>query len=250
MEDKLYKGIIYKYTSLENKIYIGTTINEKERRRRFLSNCHQYAGYKINNARAKFGPKTFKYEVIFSIQSYNLEEILNILDKKEVEFIKLFDSIKCGYNLSIGGKKCHNMCFTEESKQKKLDKTQKPILQYNLDGEFIKEWPSAKIAGKTLGISPGNICQVLKGNRYQCSNCIFRYKTSDDYPKFIEINPTKQQKKIILKLNKNGDIIKEYPSIESAAIDAGVNRATMSKYVNGHVNSLKHTNYIWRKKYE
>ena len=47
-----------------------------------------------------------------------------------------------------------------------------------------------------------------------------------------------------------GTIIKEYPSIESAAIDAGVNRATMSKYVNGHVNSLKHTNYIWRKKYE
>ena len=35
-----------------------------------------------------------------------------------------------------------------------------------------------------------------------------------------------------------------------SAIDAGVNRATMSKYVNGHVNSLKHTNYIWRKKYE
>ena len=104
MEDKLYKGIIYKYTSLENKIYIGTTINEKERRRRFLSNGYQYAGYKINNARIKFGPKTFKYEVIFSIQSYNLEEILNILDKKEVEFIKLFDSIKCGYNLSIGEK--------------------------------------------------------------------------------------------------------------------------------------------------
>ena len=47
-----------------------------------------------------------------------------------------------------------------------------------------------------------------------------------------------------------GTIIKEYPSIESAAIDAGVNRATMSKYVNGHVNSLKHTNYIWSKKYE
>ena len=197
MEDKLYKGIIYKYTSLENKIYIGTTINEKERRRRFLSNGYQYAGYKINNARIKFGPKTFKYEVIFSIQSYNLEEILNILD-----------------------------------------------------GEFIKEWPSAKIAGKTLGISSGNICQILKGNRYQCSNCIFRYKTSADYPKFIEINPPKQQKKIILKLNKNGDVIKEYPSIESAAIDAGVNRTTMSKYVNGHVNSLKHTNYIWRKKYE
>ena len=38
-------------------------------------------------------------------------------------------------------------------------------------------------------------------------------------------------------------------ALAEAAREAGVDRSTMSKYVNGHTNSLKYTGYIWRKKY-
>ena len=59
------KGIIYKYTSPSNKVYIGQTTNEKKRKRVFLNeNNEDYAGLKINNARKKYGPKSFKYEVL------------------------------------------------------------------------------------------------------------------------------------------------------------------------------------------
>ena len=43
-------GIIYKYTSPSGKIYIGQTMNEKERRKKFLGKS-SYAGEKIDTAR-------------------------------------------------------------------------------------------------------------------------------------------------------------------------------------------------------
>lgn len=245
----MIRGVVYKYTSPSNKVYIGTTIDEKNRRRSFLCQTQDYAGPKINLARKKYGAKNFKYEILFVIESFNLDELLNILDKKEVEFIKLFDSVNNGYNLSEGGRLNHNLTLSEESKRRKLQKIQKPILQYNLDGKFIKEWPSAKIAGKILNISNGNICEVLKGNRYQCSNYIFKYKTGENIPDTIEIIPTKQQKKIVLQLDESGKILKEFPSIQEASREAGVTRTTMYNYLTGKSKGYLKTKYRWRMKY-
>lgn len=248
MENQIIRGIIYKYTSPSNKVYIGQTVNEKDRRRKFLNKENvSYSGPKINKAIEKYGAENFKYEVIFAIESYNKDEIIKILNEKEKYFIKLFDSIDNGYNLSEGGRT--NNFISEESKQSRINKIQKPILQYNLEGEFIREWKSSKEAANTLNISSGNICQVLKKVRYQSNGYIFIYKTGE-IPQKIQITPTKQQKKIILQLKQDGTIVKEFPSIQDAAREAGVDRTTMSKYVNNHVDSLKHTGFIWRKKYD
>ena len=56
-------GIIYKYTSPSGKIYIGQTMNEKERRKKFLGKS-SYAGEKIDTARKIYGPSSFIYEVL------------------------------------------------------------------------------------------------------------------------------------------------------------------------------------------
>ena len=40
------------------------------------------------------------------------------------------------------------------------EKTKKPILQFDLDGNFIREWSSATDVGKEV---QGNICNCLKG---------------------------------------------------------------------------------------
>lgn len=57
------------------------------------------------------------------------------------------------------------------------------------------------------------------------------------------------KKKVVLKLDVNGNIIKELPSINDAAKEAGVNRITMVKYLNGESNGYLKTPYRWRKKY-
>ena len=49
----------------------------------------------------------------------------------------------------------------------------KPILQYSLDGEFIREWPSATDAAKEF---KGHICDCAKGRRKTAANYIWKYK--------------------------------------------------------------------------
>ena len=57
---------IYKITNrLNNKIYIGQTINEQKRRNTFLNINLRYGGLKIDNARKKYLPENFSYEVIY-----------------------------------------------------------------------------------------------------------------------------------------------------------------------------------------
>jgi hypothetical protein len=57
-------------------------------------------------------------------------------------------------------------------------KVRKPIVQYDLDGNYIKEWDSGKRAGLELGISKGNIANVLKGRSKTCGGFIWKYKIS------------------------------------------------------------------------
>lgn len=44
----MIRGIIYKYTSPSGKVYIGQTINEKDRRKHFLIQKLSYGGIKID----------------------------------------------------------------------------------------------------------------------------------------------------------------------------------------------------------
>ena len=49
----------------------------------------------------------------------------------------------------------------------------KPILQYDLDGELIREWECAADVGRKV---KGNICDCLKGNRKTAYGYIWKYK--------------------------------------------------------------------------
>lgn len=55
--------------------------------------------------------------------------------------------------------------FTEEHKKKISQSLSIPILMFTKDGEFIREFPSAKIAEKELGISHSHISQCCTGKR-------------------------------------------------------------------------------------
>ena len=53
------------------------------------------------------------------------------------------------------------------------DKTKKPILQYTLDGEFIREWSSATDVGREVN---STICNCLKGRYKTAYGYIWKYK--------------------------------------------------------------------------
>lgn len=56
----------------------------------------------------------------------------------------------------------YNNCYGTRIK-KVIEKTSRPIYQYNLNGCFIKEYPSVSSASRELNISPSGICKCLNG---------------------------------------------------------------------------------------
>ena len=63
------------------------------------------------------------------------------------------------------------------------ERMSKPVLQFDLDGNFIREYKSTVEAGKVTGVSIGNISSVCtakrfwwKGIRRQAGGFIWKYK--------------------------------------------------------------------------
>lgn len=78
-------------------------------------------------------------------------------------------SIKTNKKISISLKKFY-------SGVKRKPTIQKVINQYDIEGNFIREWSSIKLAADVLGIQRTNISKVLTGKRISTSNYKFKYK--------------------------------------------------------------------------
>lgn len=64
--------------------------------------------------------------------------------------------------------------------RKRLDEQRrKGILQYDLQGNLIREWPSMKEASETLGIHNGHICSCCRGKRNKAGGYIWKYKNNN-----------------------------------------------------------------------
>ena len=62
------------------------------------------------------------------------------------------------------------------SKPVMIEKYGLDILQYDLNGNFIKEWKGMKEAARTLNIKPPNLTACLKGRQKTCGGFIWKYK--------------------------------------------------------------------------
>jgi hypothetical protein len=99
----------------------------------------------------------------------------SLLNNKEIEFIEYFHSNDSdfGYNLTKGGYFVPENAYSDEANLKRsishklnphglaYDKhpMAKSVLQYSLDGEFLKEWCCAALAKDNIGCS-------VKPNQY------------------------------------------------------------------------------------
>lgn len=197
------RGIIYKYTSPSNKIYIGQATNEKQRRNTFLKLNKKYAGDKINNARIKYSPENFKYEILeeFDLDLDALKEQLNYY---ESYYIGFYDSYRNGYNMTLGGSDNTGYKMTKEQLEKHIkrmntnnpfknkrhseetkkligESNSKAVIQINKDtGEVIAEFNSALAAGLSLG-KPRMNSEIVKVCRNYVSPSGKKYKTAGGY---------------------------------------------------------------------
>ena len=142
----MIEGVIYRYKSPSGKYYIGQTIDEKNRRRSFLTYKSQYGGIKIDRARRKYGPENFEYTVLIKITGDNPEEVKSYLNILEEGFIKMYDSFKNGYNSNTGG---DSRILSEESR-KILSEAHKGQVSH-MKGKHLSEEAKQKLSESLKG---------------------------------------------------------------------------------------------------
>lgn len=199
---KTYSGSIYMIVNLiNNKKYVGQTqqtIEERFRKHKSSNSCP-----KLYNALKKYGESNFKIFTLKVIAANKYSVLAEQLDEWEKFYIKYYNSVENGYNLTYGGqnklkqlseetkKKIseaqkgekgnmwgkHHSDETKEKISKKVSETRikkygKPVIQLSLDGTFIKEWNSIKEAAASFDSKRSHIADVCNGVRNSC----FGYK--------------------------------------------------------------------------
>lgn len=69
-----------------------------------------------------------------------------------------------------------NLTVSQSHKQLLKQIHSKPIVQYDLNMNIIKEWDSTQSAASYLNIQKGHICNALNGRSKTCCGFIWRYK--------------------------------------------------------------------------
>ncbi len=245
---EVFQGWIYYIkNNVNGKMYVGKTNNFTKRKREHFNEKHENCPI-LKRAFKKYGYTNFIMTPILTFKAINSKVLNQVLNQLEVHYIKKYNTFHNGYNATRGGEGLCGYKHKESTKVKigahhkgktvavetkaKMSKssyitqnwkyTEKPILLYNLEGKFVKEYPSTTAAIKEFTGKRKNtsISYALKRPNSQAFNHLWRYKTSSDIPKQISpyINP---RSKKVYHYSKDNILIGEFVSPKEAAKQTG-----------------------------
>ena len=164
------KYCVYRHININNnKVYVGITKTSLDAR------WQDGKGYKkcklFYRAIQKYGWNSFQHCVVCS----NLDkETACTLEQHLIEYYK---SKKLSYNITDGGEGTSGFRMPEKAKRKISEKLKiircKPVLQYSILGEFIREYKSATEAADILGYGHASVINCAIGTKRE--NTLYRY---------------------------------------------------------------------------
>lgn len=199
------KYIVYlTVCKISKKIYIGVHGTTCDKFDGYLGNgviTTKPSSYKksetpFRRAVNKYGPDQFIRITLFE---YDNEEDAY---KKEAEIVtEKFLKRSDVYNATLGGNKPPEWSSRE-------------IHQYDLDGYYIKTYAHIKDAAKEFGIRPCSISDAAK-EHHNCKGYLYSYEKVDRIKPY---NNIKENRRVGV-YDLNGNLIKEYDSIQSCRKD-------------------------------
>ena len=254
------EGIIYCYTNKINGLkYIGQTTNEIGRRYSFTNPnvryCTSYEIYKqggklskFDQARKDFGLGAFEYKIIDRVENDDKECLINQLNTLETYYIKKYDTMNNGYNMTEGG---YNGLLSDETKHK--------------ISESLKGHKMSLLTYQKLCLTGHPHSEETKERISELAK--ERYKNKENHPMFGKHHTEESKRKNsesrkgkctgkengkarkVLMFSTEGVLLKEFDCLIEAARSLG------KSYVTGISNCCKHTayksfGYCWRYKEE
>jgi hypothetical protein len=124
------------------------------------------------------------------------------------------------------------------------------VLQFDLKGNFIKEYDSIASAARSVGVSPYSIGLCLQGKLKTSANFQWRNKEKFEFggaiKKIEPLNKITIRKVPVLQFDTGGKFVKEYASVLEAARKAGAPEDSIRNCLNGQYKSAG--NFQWRLK--
>lgn len=118
------------------------------------------------------------------------------------------------------------------------------VLQYDLDGNFLKEWRSISEAATNLKVNSDSITSACVGRHKTAGGFIWQYKENKlDFNKILIISD--YRKRPVIQCSSNGEFIKEWDSATVAAKKLGLNRKYIAAICNG-TNKRKIEQFLWK----
>lgn len=171
---------------VNNKSYVGSSVNIHQRlqihRAALRKNKHNNSY--LQRSWNKHGEINF---VCFVIE-FCPEDSLLVREKYFIEIMGDFNITKevIRNTPSEESKKKHSKTKKEMHSKNLLPRTVKPITQYSLEGDKIKDWPSITAASKELDIHPTTIIRNLQKTFSQGKGFLWTYLGSPTPMTFIK----------------------------------------------------------------
>lgn len=224
---------VYIHIFPNNKVYIGiTSKNPKDRWDYGHGYLHQNV---MNNAIKKYGWNNIEHKILFT--NLTMEEA----EEKEIELIRQYNSTdrSFGYNISTGGIKQKDRSFSCH-----------PVLQYDLNGNFIKKYDSIIQASIDTNTSYNGIRYCLNKKQNKAGNFMWKEYDKNNFEEKIvpyRINGgrgTKTKFVPVAQIDDNGEIIKIWDGIKVAAQHFNVSDASIICAIK---NNHKCQGYKWQR---
>lgn len=209
--------------------YVGKTTQPLKRLKSHIYECKNE---KIKHRRAKWIRKLTKENLMPIIKFVKICP-LNDFEKYETEYIKLYNSDKLTNSDETGQ---GNVGRKRDIIDKMLKPKSKTVYQYDINGNFIKEFRSTRVAADFLNLSHSNISRCCNGISKHAGGFIFRYEKSDNIETVSNPNAIR---KSVIEVDQFGNIINEWSSIMDCSRDTGIDNGNISRVCNGIREKIK-----------
>ena len=120
------------------------------------------------------------------------------------------------------------------------------IACYKLNGKLVRVYPSARSAAKSRHLFPRTIDRATRGDLLTAKNLLWRRVDKDNVPLTIEPYIKEKHsniKKRVALVDDNGNIVKIYSSLLSAAKENKIDPHTLRDRLNGKYSSNNKTKF-------
>lgn len=236
----------------DNKVkYVGQTRFKLEKRYKEHLRNSKYQATKNHNVYCWINELDFN-GLTPIIQKIEEIDIKQLNEREKYWILKYGDDLK---NMTVGGdgiKYVNKRKFSDTHRKRigdscrgdkhynfnKPAKNIKSVLMFDVNGDFLEEFPSIKIASEKTKIKLSGISNCLNGRRNSAGEYLWIFKnefTNEVLKKKVlnsKTNPTNKRKSIgVLKINiETNEIVEEYQSYKEAARMNGTSDVTI-KYV-------------------